>query len=40
MFGYTLPLNPNFKGSFMNTGAMIRKGENGDGKDLFTDEGK
>lgn len=40
MFRYTLPLNTNFKASIMKTGSMIRKGENGDGKDLFTDEGK
>ena len=40
MFRYTFPLNKNFKGSIMKTDSMIRKGENGDGKDLFTDEGK
>jgi hypothetical protein len=40
MFSYSLPLNPNFKKGVMNTGSMIRKGENGDGKLFFTGEGK
>jgi hypothetical protein len=39
MFSYTLPLNPNFKAGLMSTGKMIREGKNGDGKDLFTDDG-
>lgn len=38
MFDYQLPLNPKFKGRFMKSGKMIRKGILGDGKATFTDE--
>jgi len=38
MFGYTLPLNPKYDKTIMETGHMIRKGQNGDGKVMFTEE--
>jgi len=38
MFNYKLPLNPNFKGTVMENGAIVRKGVNGDGKVMFTEE--
>mmetsp|Transcript_9740 Transcript_9740/g.18297 ORF Transcript_9740/g.18297 Transcript_9740/m.18297 type:complete len:373 (-) Transcript_9740:3319-4437(-) len=40
MFGYRLPLNPNFDGTVMKIGRMIRKGQDGDGKVFFTEEEK
>lgn len=33
-----LPLNPNFKGTVVNNGAMTRKGTIGDGKIVFTEK--
>lgn len=40
MFEYMVPLNPAFQGTVMTKGGLIRKGEQGDGKEYFTEQEK
>ena len=40
LFNYRLPLNENFDGTIMKSGSMTRKGTNGDGKIVFSEEGR
>lgn len=40
LFNYKIPLNPSYKGTIMQNGAMTRNGKIGDGKILFKEEEK